>query len=591
MSSLIAVVAALGAALLLGISSVADQRSTKRVERRRVLSPRIFVDLARQPLWLTALATNVAGFALQVVALGNGSIAVVQPIMVCDLVFAVLIAFSLGRRRLLDQPGVKRTALFIFIGVGAAAGGVAGFLAIGRPSAGTTHASLSMLPPLAGGLIVVVGGCLVVAARNHDLRPLALALACGVNYGVAAFTVKLVTSEFGRGLSGVLTNWPIYVLAVVGPLGFLLNQDAFQQGTFLAPVQAIITSADPVISIALGITWLNVRLNSGPGYIAGEVLSLLVMITGIAVITSHTGGTAGLAPVSSGPGPAVPAERDRRRLMRPAVQRDGPGHEVDRHGHGTRRPPPFHRGFGGRLGDPVQHQAVPGQGVEVGRDHPVAGADPAAVAGVAGQPPAFVEIAPVGGPAAGRVAVPARKAGMQQREHEPAARAQPPGDVGHQAIEVIDVGQPVVAHHAVERRALQHARGGHVRVHVVDAQGFRHLVGPRLGQQRPGDVRPGQRGAAARKFPGHPARPAGGLQQPQPADLPRQVQQRRGRRIADALARLLLVEIGHLVVTRHHTGHTPTVIRPAPSRRRRLQLSYRRTLHGSCGMLSRWRAR
>src|ERR1700729_1962439 len=91
MSSLIAVVAAVGAALLLGISSVADQRSTKRIERRRVLSPRIFADLVRQPLWLTALAANVAGFALQVVALDSGSLALVQPLLVGDLVFAVLI--------------------------------------------------------------------------------------------------------------------------------------------------------------------------------------------------------------------------------------------------------------------------------------------------------------------------------------------------------------------------------------------------------------------------------------------------------------------------------------------------------------------
>jgi hypothetical protein len=412
MSLSIAVAAALGAALLLGISSVADQRSTKRVERRRVLSPRIFLDLARQPLWLTALTANLAGFALQVVALDNGSIAVVQPIMVCDLVFAVLIAFFLGRRVVLQSPGGRRKVTFIFIGVGATTAGVAGFLAIGRPSAGTTHASISMLPPLAGGLIVVAGGCLVVAARNHNLRPLALALACGVNYGVAAFTVKLVTSQFGGGLAGVFTNWPIYVLAVVGPLGFLLNQDAFQQGTFLAPVQAIITSADPVISIALGILWLNVRLNSGPGYIAGEVASLLVMVTGIAVIAGHTPTIQGPSAAASGPGAPVPAERDRRRLM---LRRDGPGpgDEVDRHGYSARRPPPFHFGLRRRLSDPVQHQPVPDQGVEIGRDHPVAGADPAAVAGVAGQPPSFVEVPPVGRPAAGRVAVPARKAGVQ----------------------------------------------------------------------------------------------------------------------------------------------------------------------------------
>jgi hypothetical protein len=44
---------------VLGISSVADQRSTKRVETRRTLSPRIPLDLVRQPLWLAAIGANI----------------------------------------------------------------------------------------------------------------------------------------------------------------------------------------------------------------------------------------------------------------------------------------------------------------------------------------------------------------------------------------------------------------------------------------------------------------------------------------------------------------------------------------------------
>jgi hypothetical protein len=294
LSALIAVVAAVAAALMLGISAVADQRSTKRVRSRRVLSPRIVLDLARQPLWLTALAANVAGFALQVVALSFGSLALVQPFLVCDLIFSVLILLYMRKRLGIQGTGITRQTRIALAGVVATVIGVAGFLAIGRPSAGTTHVSFGMFPPLAVGLVVVVGGCLAVAARNRNLRPLALALACGINYGVAAFLVKLLTSEFGGGLSTVFSNWPIYVFAVVGPAGFVLNQDAFQQDTFLAPVQAIITAADPVISIALGILWLNVRLHSSPADIAGEVVSVLLMITGIVI-------TANYAPLVAGP--------------------------------------------------------------------------------------------------------------------------------------------------------------------------------------------------------------------------------------------------------------------------------------------------
>jgi hypothetical protein len=290
-SAPIAVTAALSGALLFGISSVADQRSTKRVKTERTLSPQILLDLVRQPLWLIAIAANVAGFALQVVALSFGSIAVVQPLLVFDLVFAVLIVRSVAWNPRMFPEETKRWDPVLFAGVAGATLGVAGFLAIGRPSAGHPAVGFAILLPLAIGLVVVVGGCLVAAARSANLRPLALALACGVCYGVAAFTVKLVTSEFGSGPAHVFTNWPIYVLAVVGPAGFILNQDAFQQGRVLAPVQAILTTADPVISIALGILWLGARLRGRPVEIVGEVVSLLLMTAGIVTVArfAHSG--------------------------------------------------------------------------------------------------------------------------------------------------------------------------------------------------------------------------------------------------------------------------------------------------------------
>ena len=277
-----AIATAVIAAGVLGLSAAIDQRSTKKVKTREPLSPRLLADLVRQPLWLIAIGANVVGFILQVVALAFGSLALVQPLLVCDLLFAVVIAWYLRQRAGEPQPDMRP----IWLGVVITTIGLAGFLAIGQPTPGHTQAHLYMLAPLVVGYVVVVGVCLVIANGNTDLRPLALALACGVSYGVAAFVIKLLTSQFGGGLAGVFTSWPIYVFAVVGPAGFILNQNALQQGTLLAPVQAIISVADPVLSIALGVAWLDVRLRSSPAAIAGEVMSFLLLTFGI-VLTSR----------------------------------------------------------------------------------------------------------------------------------------------------------------------------------------------------------------------------------------------------------------------------------------------------------------
>jgi drug/metabolite transporter (DMT)-like permease len=274
LSPVIAIVTAIAAALVFGVASVADQRSTKRVQRRKALSPRIFLDLVRQPLWVASVVGTLSGFALQVVALRFGPLALVEPLLVCSLIFAALISSYLRRR--FDPVligGVLATSL-----------GLAGFLAIARPSNGQASVGFAVVLPLAVGLAAGVAGCLAVARRHEKLRPLALALACGINYGVAAFLVKLVVSDVNGGLSGILADWPVYALAVVGPLGFLLNENAFQQGTLISPVLAIITVCDPLISVALAYFWLNETLSSTPAGIAGEVTALVVMSAGVFVV-------------------------------------------------------------------------------------------------------------------------------------------------------------------------------------------------------------------------------------------------------------------------------------------------------------------
>lgn len=274
----IAIVAATAAALVFGISSVAEQRSTKRVRRQRALSPKILLDLVRQPLWVAAISATVAGFALQVVALRFGRLALVEPLLVCALIFAVLISAYLRRRR---DP-------VEFAGIAACAAGIVGFMVVARPSGGQSTVSFHVLLPLAAGLAAVVAGCLAVARRNRNLGPLALALACGVSYGAAAFLVKLVTSEFSGGILHLLSNWPVYALAVIGPVGFLLNQNAYQREILIAPVLAIITAADPLISIGLAYLWLNEHFNASPAGIAGEVASLALMTAGIVIIARRS---------------------------------------------------------------------------------------------------------------------------------------------------------------------------------------------------------------------------------------------------------------------------------------------------------------
>jgi hypothetical protein len=275
---LTAVLAALGSSLAYAITAVTEQLGTKRVKPRGALSPELLLDLIKQPLWLAGIAANVASFVLQVVALRFGPLALVEPILVCDLIFAGLITAILK----------KRADPVTGAGIVACAAGVAGFLIIARPSAGREDISLIEALPLLAGFAAVLAGCLALARWNQTVRPLALALACGAAYAATDFAIKLATTEFSGGLVGVLTHWPIYAVAIIGPIGFLLNQSAFQAGALLAPVLAIITITDTIGDVALGWLFLDEKLASGPAQIAGQAASLLVMTVGIVVLAHRS---------------------------------------------------------------------------------------------------------------------------------------------------------------------------------------------------------------------------------------------------------------------------------------------------------------
>jgi drug/metabolite transporter (DMT)-like permease len=139
--------------------------------------------------------------------------------------------------------------------------------------------------PLAAGLAAVLAGCLAWAkAGSRTTRALALALACGVCYGVNAFLLKLVTFSLAQGFSEPLQQWPLYTLAVVGPVGFLLNQEAFQSGRNASPALAVITTTAALVSIGIGYLWLDESFASGLMAVATEVVSLIVMTAGIALL-------------------------------------------------------------------------------------------------------------------------------------------------------------------------------------------------------------------------------------------------------------------------------------------------------------------
>jgi drug/metabolite transporter (DMT)-like permease len=269
-----AVAAAVGNAANDGVAAVLEQRSTKEVPRRdSALSVRFLIDLLHRPLWLIGIGLNMLGVILQIIALHYGALALVQPILVTDLIFATLISAAIRRQR--PDP-------MILAGVLCCAGGLAAFLAVARPHGGRATVPVTEVIPLGIALAAVLAVCLAGARIGpRSWRPILLAFACGASYGVTAFLLKLLSGGWTGGISALPRQWPLYAVIVVGPVGFLLNQSALQAGVLIAPVLSVITAVDPLVSIGLAVGLLNEPISGGALNITLEVAALAVMTVGI----------------------------------------------------------------------------------------------------------------------------------------------------------------------------------------------------------------------------------------------------------------------------------------------------------------------
>lgn len=300
MCTMVTVCLTLVAAVIFGAASVLEQHSTKQVPDRAALSPRLLIDLLKRPQFLAALTLTVVGSALQILALHAGSPALVQPLLVLSLLFAVVIAAA-TRRRPPDRVVLGGAITCI--------AGIACFLAVARPHGGSSDVSSVAWLPLATALAAVLAGCLAAVRWGPaGIRSLWLALACGVDFGVNAFLLKVVPDTLPLGFADPVRQWPLFMIVIVTPAGFLLNQNAFQAGTLISPVLALIYTADPLTSITVSIMFLHERIAASPPALAGEAAALAVMTSGIIALAHRAPTCAGRLPLQPRPGPATTPE-------------------------------------------------------------------------------------------------------------------------------------------------------------------------------------------------------------------------------------------------------------------------------------------
>ena len=283
MPVLLALLSALASAIGLVV-----QRDSSRDAPAGMRGASLLRHLIRQPLWLLGQGAWVLAVGLQALALYLGRLSVVQPVLVSELVFVLVI------RRLVMHWRVRPAAwgAAALIGVSLSL-----FLVAAEPRGGhpTPTASAWLWALLATGgfcvLAVLFGG------RTSPVRRAACYASAAATLGAlqASFLKTATETVSSHGLWAAFTHWPVYALAIAGAASAVLVQTALRIGP-LTVSQPLLVVVNPLVSVVLSVWLFGERFTDDPGTVMLGVGSFVGIVAGVALLTA----TGPRLPVASG---------------------------------------------------------------------------------------------------------------------------------------------------------------------------------------------------------------------------------------------------------------------------------------------------
>lgn len=240
----------------------------RRAPTERALRPSLIGHLLLRPLWVGATALSLLGWPLQIAALSQAPLTLVQP----TLALGLLLLLVLGVRVLHEHVGAREVAAVALV-----IGSVAAFAWAAPRHTGDVESSPGLIVALSILVVATLAPYAISlwmrgssAAKRGGTRlmlgfPLLVASA-GAADGLAAFVAKIVAQDAAAGALVGVVLWAALVAAVV-IVGVISESTALQSfaATRVAPTVLVMQIVIPVILAPLvgGEGWSDTPLGGG----------------------------------------------------------------------------------------------------------------------------------------------------------------------------------------------------------------------------------------------------------------------------------------------------------------------------------------
>jgi drug/metabolite transporter (DMT)-like permease len=294
----IAALLAILAAISFALAATLWQRATVAAGIE-VGRPQGMVGLLANGVWLLGLAAQILGIVLQAAALDRGRVAIIQPLLVTSIIWAMPLGYLLTEQRITRRHILGAAIIVVGLSV---------FASVGDPAGGIDNAPTSDWIAAFLVLAAVCAGLSLFGRRGGpSLKAAVFGATAGILYGVSATLLKPVVEELhADGFVAVLESWELWVMAVTGLAGFYLQQISLATGRLVTSV-ATVSVANPVVSVMLGVLVLQERLDQPPAWhavvaVGGLSFALLgaVVIASASEKDSATDTETGQSPMPAG---------------------------------------------------------------------------------------------------------------------------------------------------------------------------------------------------------------------------------------------------------------------------------------------------
>jgi drug/metabolite transporter (DMT)-like permease len=281
MSRAAVVLLALLAAAFMALGIVIRQRATMDVPQARGVGTAIFAASVRKPLWWAGTAAGVTGYVCQGLALTNGSLMLVQPLLVSSLLFALPISARLAHRRVTGLEWAWALLLTVALAV---------FVVVARANLGNYPAPVAGWATATVVVTLVVVGCVAVAARSGGRRrAVLLAVAVAALFGVINVLLKISVNRLTDGGLPALLGVPApYLLVVLAVVATVLQQSAFHAGALQTTVPTMLV-LERVVAVVLGAAVLGEQLAMSGAATVALPTAVVAMVAATIALGRHEG--------------------------------------------------------------------------------------------------------------------------------------------------------------------------------------------------------------------------------------------------------------------------------------------------------------